>query len=353
MSSVAVLGYGVVGSGVVEVLTKNRVGIEHRAGRKVEVKYLLDRRDLSKDPFGNLQVRTFEEILWDPAVDVVVEAMGGIDPAYTYVKACLQAGKNVVTSNKELVAEKGAELLHIAASKDVNFLFEASVGGGIPIIHPLHQCLGANEIDEVAGILNGTTNYILTKMFYEGLSFEEALSNAQKLGYAEADSTADVQGLDACRKICILASLIFGTHVYPHRVHTEGISHITAQDVQYADAFGCCIKLIGRAKKTEGGQVAAMVSPALVHRRSQLAGIDDVFNGILVRGDAVGDLVFYGRGAGKLPTASAVISDIIEAVKAKGTIDTLQWEDSNGDNVTDFEDSMGTFYVREIGRAHV
>ena len=343
---IAVLGYGVVGSGVVEVLAKNRQSIEKKAGCPMEVAYILDRKDLTDALSAGKQVRDFSVILGDPQVDMVVEAMGGITPAYDYVKAALEAGKNVVTSNKELVAAKGAQLLALAKEKNINFLFEASVGGGIPIIHPLHQCLGANQISEIAGILNGTTNFILTKMIREGMSFTQALALAQQLGYAEADPTADVEGLDACRKICILASLAFGSHLYPDGVYTQGITKITPEDVQYAESAGCVIKLVGRAAKGADGKVQAMVSPALLHRDSQLAGIDDVFNGILVRGDATGDVVFYGRGAGKLPTASAVVADIIDAARASGTIDTLQWEDSDGNNLAPVSQYPVTAYLR-------
>ncbi|MDR2933286.1 MAG: homoserine dehydrogenase, partial [Oscillospiraceae bacterium] len=264
---------------------------------------------------------------------------------YKFVKTCLEAGKSVVTSNKELVAAKGAALLESAAAHNVNFLFEASVGGGIPIIRPLHQCLAANEIDEIAGILNGTTNFILTKMIGEDMPFDAALKMAQELGYAEANPAADVEGHDACRKICILASLAFGSHVYPENVPTQGITQITLEDVKYAARADCVIKLIGRAHRS-GEQVFAMVSPAMIPKTSQLAGIDDVFNGILVRGDATGDVVFYGKGAGKLPTASAVIGDIVDCVKATGTIRSLHWQDSADNNVADYKDEPAVLYVR-------
>jgi homoserine dehydrogenase len=293
-----------------------------------------------------LFTKDFQVILGDPLVSVVAEVMGGVHPAYEFVKASLEAGKSVVTSNKELVAAKGAELLQIAAEKNVNFLFEASVGGGIPIIRPLHQCLAANEIDEIAGILNGTTNFILTKMVREGMAFDTALKMAQELGYAEANPTADVDGHDACRKICILASLAFGSHVYPENVRTQGITAITPEDMQYAENAACAIKLIGRAFRTQDGKVFAMVSPAFVPKSSQLAGIDDVYNGILVRGDATGDVVFYGKGAGKLPTASAVIGDIVDCVKATGTIRSLHWVDSAENNVADYKTGSATLYIR-------
>ncbi|MDL2232432.1 homoserine dehydrogenase [Ruminococcaceae bacterium OttesenSCG-928-L11] len=345
MVQVAVLGHGVVGSGVVELLNKNSASIAKKAGKEIKLKRILDIREFPDSPYAGLFTKEFADILGDGEISVVAEVMGGVHPAYEFVKACLEAGKSVVTSNKELVAQKGAELLAVAREKDVNFLFEASVGGGIPIIRPIHQCLAANEIDEIAGILNGTTNFILTKMIKEGMAFDEALKMAQELGYAEANPSADVDGHDACRKICILASLAFGSHVYPENVPTRGITTLTAEDVQYADNAGCVIKLIGRAFKTEDGKVYAMVSPALIPKSSQLAGIDDVFNGILVRGDATGDVVFYGKGAGKLPTASAVVGDMVDCVKARGTIRSLQWEDSAENNVADYKTVSTTQYL--------
>ena len=346
MVNIAVLGHGVVGSGVVEVLGKNGTSIARKAGSEINIKYILDKRDFPDSPYRDKFVKDFSVILEDDSVSVVVEVMGGVHPAYDFVKASLERGKSAVTSNKEMVAAKGAELLAIAREKNVNFLFEASVGGGIPIIRPLHQCLAANEIDEIAGILNGTTNFILTKMIKEGMAFDAALKLAQELGYAEANPAADVEGHDACRKICILASLAFGSHVYPDKVRTQGITNLTLEDVQYAEAEDCVIKLIGRAHRTAGGKVFAMVGPALISRESQLAGVDDVFNGILVRGDATGDVVFYGKGAGKLPTASAVMGDVIDCVKATGTIVSLQWADSDGDNVADYRQEPATIYVR-------
>ncbi len=338
MIQIALLGHGVVGSGVAEVLEKNRASIEKKAGAPIAVKYILDLRDFPEVPYRDVFVKDFSVIRDDPEVSVVVEAMGGGEPAYTYVRSALEAGKSVVTSNKELVAEKGAQLLALAKEKDVNFFFEASVGGGIPIIKPLHQCLGANEITEISGILNGTTNFILTKMIREGMTFPQALALAQGLGYAERDPAADVEGLDACRKICILASLAFGSHLYPREVHTEGITGITPRDVACAAAWGGVIKLIARAGRLDDGRVAAMVSPAFVPRDNQLSGVDDVFNGILVRGDVTGDVMFYGKGAGKLPTASAVVSDIIDAVRAHGTVGTLQWQEARPGVLAPFEE---------------
>ena len=276
---------------------------------------------------------------------MAVEVIGGLNPAYNFVKSLLEAGKSVVTSNKELVAEKGAELLHIAREKKVNFFFEASVGGGIPIIRPLHHCLSANEIDEIAGILNGTTNFILTKMINDKMAFDDALALAQKLGYAERNPSADVDGHDACRKICILASLSFGKHVYPKDVHTEGITAITPEDVQYCNNYGGAVKLIGWASR-RGDKAAVMVCPAFISGESQLSTVNDVFNAILVRGDATGDVVFYGKGAGKLPTASAVVSDVIMAAKMHGNSKSLYWENSDKSFVIDYKSLDNKFYVR-------
>lgn len=334
--NIAILGFGVVGTGTAEVFYKNRASIERKAGRALDLKYILDLRSLAGTEWAGKQAESFEQILADPEVGVVVETIGGIKPAYDFSRRALLAGKHVVTSNKELVANHGAELLEIARTRGVNYLFEASVGGGIPIIHPLYQCLGAGEIEEIAGILNGTTNFIMTRMIQDGMSFDEALRLAQKNGYAEADPSADVEGKDACRKICILAAIAFGRHVYPDEVHTEGIAAVTPGDVAAASAAGYVIKLIGRAKKLDDKKLMVMVSPALIAKSSQLANVSDVFNGILVRGADTGDVVFYGRGAGKLPTASAVISDVVDAVKAGGHIDTLGWSDEGRGAVGDY-----------------
>ena len=346
MIEIAILGHGVVGSGVAELLTKNAAGITKRAGTEINVKYILDLRDFPDCPYKDKFTKDFNVILKDPDIKVIVEVMGGVHPAYDYVMAGLKAGKSAVTSNKELVAEKGAELLETAKGNHANFLFEASVGGGIPIIRPLHQCLAANEIDEIAGILNGTTNFILTKMIKENMPFDAALKMAQELGYAEADPTADVDGHDSCRKICILASLAFGSHVYPELVPTEGIRGITPADVSYAESAGCVIKLIGQAHRAQNGKIFALVSPALVPHESQLSSVDDVFNAILVRGDSTGDVVFYGKGAGKFPTASAVVGDVIDCIKSKDHIESLYWTDSNKDNVADIKSGPVVMYIR-------
>jgi homoserine dehydrogenase len=344
---VAIMGYGVVGSGVAELFNKNHESIVKKSTQsQLELKYILDLRDFKGDTNEKLMVKDFNIILNDPDVGIVVETMGGLHPAFDYVLACLKAGKSVVTSNKELVAAKGYELLRTATAKKVNFLFEASVGGGSPIIRPISQCLAANEINEIAGILNGTTNFILTMMIEHSMSFEDALKLAQDNGYAEKDPTADIEGLDACRKICILASLCFGKHVYPDSVYTQGISKITLEDVEYARNWGGVIKLIGRAVKLSDNRISAMVSPCIVQRHSQLAGVDDVFNAILVRGDAIGDVVFYGRGAGKMPTASAVVADVIDCAKHVEKKKLFGWDDSEDGYVSDYLDVRTALYIR-------
>jgi len=348
MAEIAVMGHGVVGSGVMEVLISHKDSIAKRAKEEVHVKHILDLREFPGLPYSGIFTKDFNTIVNDPQVKIVVEVMGGLEPAYTYVKACLEHGKSVVTSNKELVAQKGAELLALAQKNNLNFLFEASVGGGIPIIRPISQCLAANEMTEIAGILNGTTNFILTKMIREGMAFDDALKLAQQLGYAERDPSADVEGIDACRKICILASLAYGTHVYPDSVHTEGITAITKEDVGYAGAWGGVIKLIGEVKKLENGHI--QVAPMFISRESQLANVDDVFNGILVRGDATGDVVFYGKGAGKLPTASAVVADVIDCVRhLKSDRKILFWEDAKPDYVQPWEDTPQDLFLRVAG----
>ena len=350
MAEIAVLGHGVVGSGVLEVLLSHKESIKKRAKEEIHVKRILDKREFPGLPYSNLFTKDFDEILNDPEIRIVVEVMGGLEPAFSYAKACLENGKSVVTSNKELVAQKGAELLALAQRNNLNFLFEASVGGGIPIIRPISQCLAANEMTEIAGILNGTTNFILTKMIREHMAFDDALALAQQLGYAERDPSADVEGIDACRKICILASLAYGTHVYPDSVHTEGITAITKEDVGYADAWGGVIKLIGEVKKLENGRVHIQVAPMFISRESQLANVDDVFNGILVRGDATGDVVFYGKGAGKLPTASAVVADVIDCVRhLKSDRKILFWEDAKPDYVQPWEDTPQDLFLRVTG----
>lgn len=331
----AIMGHGVVGSGVAEILIKHPDRIKEHIKDELEVKYILDLRDFPQLDYSDKFIKDFNTILNDPEIKIVAEAMGGTEPAYSFEKALLKAGKSVVTSNKELVAAKGAELLAIAAENNVNFLFEASVGGGIPILRPMAQCLAANEIKSVTGILNGTTNYILNKMIVENMSFDDALRLAQEKGYAEKDPTADIEGHDACRKICILASLGFGRHVYPEQVKTEGITGITAADVEYADSLGYVIKLIGRAQKLESGKICASVRPTLVSRENILSDVNGVFNAIMVNGDETGDVMFYGRGAGKAPTASAVVADVIDCAKHLTARKYLFWEDGSPDYVTE------------------
>ena len=350
MAKIAILGHGVVGSGVCEVLLSNQESILRRAGQPIEVKRILDLRDFDNLPYSDKFTKKFDDILNDDEISVVVEVMGGISPAFEFAQACLKKGKSVVTSNKELVADKGAKLLKLAKEYGTNFYFEASVGGGIPIIRPLHMCLAANEIDEIAGILNGTTNFILTKMIKEQMDFDSALKLAQDLGYAERNPSADVDGHDACRKICILASLAFGKHVHPEHVLTEGITTITLEDVAYANCWGGVIKLIGRASRIDASnKLQCMVSPAFVSSHSQLANIDDVFNGVLVRGNATGDVVFYGKGAGKLPTASAVVADVIDVAKLTQTSTSLNWEESDENIVVDYHTCNCAFYLRACG----
>lgn len=324
MIRIAILGHGVVGSGVAEVLRRNKDTITHKAGESIEIGRILDLRTFPELPYADLFTTSFDEILNDESIRIVVETMGGLHPAYEFVKSCLLAGKSVVTSNKELVAAFGHELLAVAAEKNVNFMFEASVGGGIPILRPLDQCLAANEVCEIAGILNGTTNFMLTRMVNDGADFDSALAEAQALGYAERNPAADVEGHDACRKICILASLAFGKHVFPEQVATEGITKLTPADVRSADALGCVIKLIGRVRQ-QNEHLYCQVAPMLIPRTSLLADVNDVFNGILVRGNAIGDVVFYGRGAGALPTASAVVADVIDEARHLESRKPLSW----------------------------
>ena len=348
MISVAIMGHGVVGSGVAEILATHKQKLFAAIGEEINVKYILDLREFPDSPFADRFTKDFSLISDDIEVRVVVETMGGLHPAYEYVKECLSKGKSVVTSNKELVAAYGAELLAIASEQNANFLFEASVGGGIPIIRPINQCLVANNVSEIAGILNGTTNFILTKMIHEGMGFDEALKLAQELGYAERNPEADVEGHDACRKICIISSLVFGKHIYPDAVHTEGITKITAADVEYAAVWGGVIKLIGSVKKLDKDTIDIIVAPMFVPGNSQLANIDDVFNGVMVRGDCTGDVVFYGKGAGKLPTASAVVADIVDSIKHIKSRKYLSWADSDNSSVLPFEKSVRAMYVRGV-----
>ena len=347
MRNVAVIGYGVVGSGTVELFERNREDICRKIGRDCDIKYICDLRDFPGDKYEDRLIKDFNIILNDDEIEVVAEVVGGATFAYDYTKKLLERGKSVVTSNKELVATHGAELLEIAKEHNCNYLFEASVGGGIPIIRPLNKCLAGNKIMQISGILNGTTNFILTKMIREQMDFESALKMAQELGYAEADPTADVEGHDACRKICILGSLAFGKHIYPQYVHCSGISRITLDDVEYAENAGYGIKLVGTAKPEGDGRISVIVCPRLVPKSNLLSSVDDVYNAISVTGDGSGDVLFYGRGAGKLPTASAVVGDIIDCLKHQGRIIMIGWDDCTDKSyVVPYKTIENNMYVR-------
>lgn len=315
MINIAVMGYGTVGSGVVEVINTNGARINQRIGDELNIKYVLDMKDFPGIRCREKIVHDFETIVSDEDVKIVVEVMGGIEPAYTFVKRCLQAGKSVATSNKALVAKHGAELLSIAAEHDINFLFEASVGGGIPIIRPLNSSLTADEIEEITGILNGTTNYMLSKMFYEGADYDTVLKEAQANGYAERNPEADVEGYDACRKIAILSSLISGQQVDFEDIYCEGITKITVEDMKYAKAMGTTIKLLASSRRYAGNRLHAIVAPCMLYPEHPLYNVNDVFNAIFVHGNVLGDAMFYGSGAGKLPTASAVVADVVDEAK--------------------------------------
>ena len=324
MAKFAIMGYGTLGSGLAHV---NHDSIMEKVGEEIAVKYILDIRDFENNPYQDLMIKDFSIIENDPEVEVVVETIGGSKVALEFTRRALLAGKHVVTANKELVATYGKELLAIAKEKNVNYLFEASVGGAIPLLRPLYQCLAGNQIEEIVGILNGTTNYILTRMVKGGVSFEDALKEAQSKGYAEADPTADVEGIDAGRKICILSNLAWGKEVAPAKTPMEGISKIDLKDVDIAAAAGYKVKLLGHAMKLDDGKVAAYVAPHLVHESSPISGVDDVFNAVLIRGNAVDEVMFYGRGAGK-PTASALIGDVIDAVAHREKRRDLGWSES-------------------------
>lgn len=341
---IAVMGYGTIGSGVVEVLRINKDKIAQRSGEPVEVKYILDLREFPGDPMEDAIIHDYQTIVNDPEIGIVVETMGGVEPAYTFVKAMLEAGKHVATSNKNLVAAKGAELIRIAREHNVNFQFEASVGGGIPIIRPLNKCLTADEIEEITGILNGTTNYMLTKMADEGADFDEVLKDAQEKGYAEKDPTADIEGHDPCRKIAILTSLVSGRQVDFEDIHCEGITGITAVDFKYAKVMNRSIKLLASSHRV-GGSYSCMVAPFMLSCDHPLCGVNGVFNGIFVHGNVLGDAMFYGSGAGKLPTASAVVADIVDMTKHKNTNIYIDWSPEKIDLV-DYKDSRNRFFVR-------
>ena len=344
MVKVAVLGYGTVGSGIVEVIKTNQDMVNKKAGDEIDVKYILDLRDFPGDPYENLVVHDVEIILNDPEVLVIAEAMGGVEPAYTFTKRALSAGKSVCTSNKELVAKHGAELIELARTNKCNYMFEASVGGGIPIIRPLNASLTPERVDGITGILNGTTNYILTKMEKEGSDFDTVLKEAQDKGYAERNPEADVEGYDACRKIAILSSLIYGKNVNFEHIYTEGITKITTNDFAYAKKAGYTIKLLAMSKEVDG-KYFAMVTPCMINDQNPLYFVNDVFNGILVHGNTLGNTMYYGAGAGKLPTASAVVSDIIDCVKHLGKTVFCFW-DKEELTLSSMDDSVKRFFVR-------
>ena len=351
MIKIAILGFGTVGSGVAEVLDTNESLLRRRVNATLAVKYILDVRQFPDSRWADRFVTDFSVIENDPEISIVVETIGGATAALEYTRRALIAGKSVVTSNKEIVAEYGQELLELARAHGVCYLFEASVGGGIPIIHPLYQCLGGNDLLEITGILNGTTNYILTRMIRAGLTFEAALKEAQDLGYAERDPSADVEGQDACRKICILASIAFGRHIYPNQVPTKGITAVTAEDVALAASMGCRVKLLGRAIRQSDGRVCAFVEPHFLPEENPLAGVDDVFNAITVEGNTIGQVMFYGRGAGKLPTASAVVSDVMDVARGVDIPRPLHWTEGGADVVAPAEDLSGDWCVRFTGEA--
>ena len=346
MARIAIMGHGVVGSGVAELLMENSVNISERIGQSIEISKILDLREFNNLPYSDLFTKNFDDILNDDEISIVVETIGGLDPSYEFTKSLLKSGKSVVSSNKELVAQKGDELLSIARKNHVNYLFEASVGGGIPIIRPMYSCLAANKIEYICGILNGTTNFIITKMLEDNLSFDQALLLAKEKGYAEKDPSDDINGADSNRKICILASLAYGTHIYPHEVYQSGIECIKLADVDFARSIGCVIKLIGKARRLENGKISIMVCPAFVSNSSKLASVSGVYNAILVKGNAVGEVLFVGQGAGKMPTASAVVADIINIVRAKKTFISQFWKSSNGSVVLEPQKCESRVYLR-------
>lgn len=350
MINVAVLGYGTVGSGVVEVIEKNKDMVNKKSAQELKVKYILDLRDFPGDPYEDKVIHDFNTILHDDSVTIVCETMGGVGAAYQFTKQALERGKSVCTSNKELVAKHGPELLQIAREHNCNYLFEASVGGGIPIIRPLNYSLTAEKIEAINGILNGTTNYILSKMEKEGADFAAVLKEAQDKGYAERNPEADVEGHDACRKIAILTSLVSGQRVDFEDIYTEGITKVTAEDIKYADKLGRVIKLLAMSKKEADGKYYAMVAPFLIDAANPLYSVNGVFNAIFVEGNMLGDSMFYGSGAGKLPTASAVAADVVDACKNLNENLGFYWSDEKL-VLGDTRDDKRRFLVRVKGDA--
>ena len=346
MAKVAIMGFGTVGSGVYDIIETNNEKLSHNSGEAVDVKYILDIRDFDDHPRKELFTKDFNDILNDDEVSVVAEVMGGLHPAYEFTKSLLEAGKSVVTSNKELVATYGTELLSIANEKNVNYMFEASVGGGIPIIRPLHQDLTANKIEKIAGILNGTTNYILNEMITKGKSFDAALKDAQDNGYAERNPAADIEGHDACRKIAILSSLASGFEVDYNNIETEGIVNVSLDDVKYAESINSVIKLIGYSQFLENGKIYSVVAPMIVSKEKLIANVNGVFNAIMVQGNCVGELLFYGAGAGKLPTASAVVADIVDSIKHRERSKKISWKKPQNDIMATAQDKSFEYFVR-------
>lgn len=343
MLNIALMGYGVIGCGVAKVLEENKKLIASRLGEEVCLKYILEIKDMSSTPYADRAVSDINVILNDPEVKAVVEVMGGIHPAADFTRACLKAGKSVVTANKAVVADCGDELLLLAREMGVRYLFEASVGGGIPIIRPLINDLASNEIEGIFGILNGTTNYILTRMASEGCTYQDALGEAQRLGYAEADPTADVEGIDALRKIVILAAISYGKLIPTDMLAARGITDISQNDLAIAEAFGCSVKLIGRTGRLEDGRIYAAVSPMFVRSSSPMSQVNDVFNSILVRGNMLGDAMFYGKGAGQLPTAGAVVADVMDALETRYAAPArLYWSKASGDEVVPADEALKT-----------
>lgn len=346
MIKVAVLGYGTVGSGVVEVIENNNAEVSVRAGEELHVKYILDLRDFPGDPYEDRVVHDFNKILEDEEITIVCEVMGGVGAAYQFTKQCLEVGKSVCTSNKELVARHGAELLELASNHNCSYMFEASVGGGIPVIRPINKALTAEKIEKITAILNGTTNYILTKMEKEGADYAETLKKAQELGYAERNPEADVEGYDACRKIAILSSLMMGKNVDAEKIPTEGITKLSTADFAYAKSAGMTIKLIATSQVQENGSLLAYVAPALISEEHPLAVVNDVYNGVFITGNMLGDVMFYGRGAGKLPTASAVVSDVVDCARHIGRCSIVCIWDKEEAEMADYGETESRFFIR-------
>ncbi len=346
MAKVAIMGFGTVGSGVYDIIVTNNDKLNNNSGETVDIKYILDIRDFDDHPRKELFTKDFNDILNDDEVSVVAEVMGGLHPAYEFTKSLLQAGKSVVTSNKELVATYGTELLEIAIRNNVNYMFEASVGGGIPVIRPLHQDLTANKIEKIAGILNGTTNYILNEMITKGKAFEDALKDAQDNGYAERNPAADIEGHDACRKIAILSSLASGYEVDYNNIETEGIVNVSLDDVKYAESINAVIKLIGYSQFFEDGKIYSVVAPMVVSKEKLIANVNGVFNAVMVQGNCVGELLFYGAGAGKLPTASAVVADVVDSIKHSERCKKISWKKPDGNIMALPQDKSFAYFIR-------